>query len=111
VALQLLSNAFIICHVAVDALSVISSSLSWAVDILSACTVFGVCFVGGVIVVAFDIAWLFSVVVGDLCHSGIVAVGSWVIFACFLAILACAFCSCGVAHVGGHPGAKVCLYR
>jgi len=92
---------------AVDSLSIISSS-SWFVEVLSTCTTFGVCFIGGVVVVSFVCHWS---VFG--CCWGFVL--QWHHVGRFLGCLClfsgsfglCFFCSCGVAHVGGHPGAEV----
>ncbi len=75
---------------AVDSLSIISSS-SWFVEVLSTCTTFGVCFIGGVVVVSVFTIGVFLAVVRDWCRNGLMSVGFGVVFVCCPAVLAHAF--------------------
>jgi len=67
-------------------------------------------FCWGGVKVDFVVAWIDLVAIGDLCHNGIRSVGVWVVFVCFLAILACSFLLPVVVPMSvGILGAKVCL--
>jgi len=86
------ADAFVICPVTVDALSIISSlsllvCVGGFVDCVP-CEAFGI---GAVVLVGFVNGGGFVTVIGDLCYNGIVSTSSWVVFACFLAVLAWAF--------------------